>query len=103
MNHNFLQLEFSGFNPEYELRDAIESIAEKLHLSSPSDSAMKVAIQKGKGVVQASCRIASHAGTFMADAVSDSPLRAIQKLDEKIRQQLEGWRRRRFANEEKGI
>lgn len=100
MRNDCVQFEFVGFDPEYEVRNFISTVAEKLHLSSPSDSAIKVAMRLSKGVVQASCRIASHAGTFVADAISDNPIKAIKKVEEKIAEQLESWKSRRFLSDE---
>ena len=100
MRNDCVQFEFVGFDPEHEVRNFISTVAEKLHLRSPSDSAIKVAMKFSKGVVQASCRIASHAGTFVADAISDNPIKAIKKVEEKIAEQLDGWRRRRFLNDQ---
>lgn len=99
MRSDCVQFEFVGFDPEYEVRNFISAIAEKLHLSSPSDSVIKVAMKASKGVVQASCRIASHAGTFVADAIGDNPIKAIRKIEEKIGRQLEAWKRCRFQND----
>lgn len=103
MRNDCVQFEFIGFDPEYEVRNFISTVAEKLQLSSPSDSAIKVAMKVSRGVVQASCRIASHAGTFMAEAISDNPIKAIKKVEEKIAEQLDGWKHRRFLNERSGL
>lgn len=103
MRNDCVQFEFIGLDPEYEVRNFISTVAEKLHLSSPSDSVIKVAMKVSRGVVQASCRIASHAGTFMAEAISDNPIKAIKKVEEKIAEQLEGWKQRRFLNEGSGV
>jgi len=103
MRNDCVQFEFIGLDPEYEVRNFISTVAEKLHFSSPSDSAIKVAMKVSRGVVQASCRIASHAGTFMAEAISDNPIKAIKKVEEKIAEQLEGWKQRRFLNEGSGV
>ena len=89
MSNDYVQFEFVGFNPEYEVRNFISTVAEKLHLNSPSDSAIKVAMKVSRGVVQASCRIASHAGTFMAEAISDNPIKAIKKVEEKEEVKIE--------------
>jgi ribosome-associated translation inhibitor RaiA len=99
MQNDCVQLEFMGFDPEQELRNFVASVAEKLHLSAPSDSAMKFAIKSGKGAIRASCYIVSHAGTFFAEAVSDNPAKAILKIEQKINRQLENWKRRRFLND----
>lgn len=103
MRSDCVQFEFIGFDPEYEVWNFISTVAEKLHLSSPSDSAIKVAMKVSRGVVRASCRIASHAGTFMAEAISDNPIKAIKRVEEKISEQLDGWKHRRFLNEGSGV
>ena len=48
-------------------------------------------VEKGKDAVRASCEIASQAGTFVAEAVSDSPIRAVKKIEKKIGRQLDQW------------
>jgi ribosome-associated translation inhibitor RaiA len=92
-----INLHFEGFEPEYELAHLISDSVERLRLSAPSDSVMSVVIRKSKGLIQASCRIASRAGIFVAETVSDSPLRAIHKIENKIETQLDEWKRRRFS------
>lgn len=96
MNHN-VHFEFIGFEPEYEMRNFITSVADRIHSLAPSDSFMKVAMKKGRDVVEASCRIASHAGEFVADVVCNSPLTAIQQIEGEIQRQLDGWKKRRFS------
>lgn len=91
-----VQFEFMGFDPDHEIRSFISPVVEKLHLNSPSDAAIKLALKKGKGAIRASCRIASQAGTFVADAVSDNPVKAIQQIEKKIRTQLDTWKAWRF-------
>jgi ribosome-associated translation inhibitor RaiA len=96
---NDVQFEFMGLDPDYKLRAFVALAAEKLHFSAPSDSAMKLAIRKGKDAFQASCRIASQAGIFVAETISDNPVRAIQQLEHKVRTQVEEWKNRRFGHE----
>ncbi|HVK62225.1 MAG TPA: hypothetical protein VM432_11770 [Bdellovibrionales bacterium] len=100
-----VQLEFMHFEPDYETRSFVSSVAEKIHFNAPSDAAMKLALQKGKDAIQASCRIASQAGTFVAEAVSESPIRAVQQIERKIKDQLDAWKAWRFqnANSQNGI
>jgi hypothetical protein len=99
MSDQCVQLEFLGFNPEYELKSFILTIAEKLHLSAPSDSLMKMAIKKGESSIEASCRIDSQVGTFIAHAVGKNPIRTLHQIEAKIRRQLEKWKRKRFVQE----
>ena len=98
MNQDHVQFEFMGLEPNYEIRSFISAVAEKLYFSAPSDAAMKMALQKAKGSIKASCRIASQAGTFVAEAVSESPIRAIQQIEQKIKNQLDNWKAWRFQN-----
>jgi hypothetical protein len=99
MNNNTayeVKFDFTDFAPEQDLKHFVGAIAEKIHLSAPSDSFMKMIIQKGTGAVRASCHIASEAGTFVAHSVCDSPFRAVTQLERKINSQLKSWKRRRF-------
>ncbi len=91
-----LQFEFMGFNPDEKIKNFVSRVAEALHYSAPSDSAMKLVIEKSKNAIRASCRIASQAGTFVADSISDNPVRAVQQIERKIRKELDDWKMRRF-------
>jgi hypothetical protein len=99
MNGGDMQIEFMGFDPGFEMRSIAATVAEKIHFSAPSDAAMKLAVKKCRGAVQASCRIASQAGLFIAEVASDNPVRALHQIDIKIRSQLEAWKKRRFETE----
>lgn len=91
-----LQFEFLNFKPETEIKSFVAHIGEKLQMTSPSDSVITVALSKGKDLMQASCRIASKAGIFVADSVSECPINAIQKIESQIMGQLNSWKQTRF-------
>ncbi len=93
---NDLQFEFMGFDPDEKIKNLVSRVAETLHYSAPSDSTMKLVVEKSKGAIRASCRIASQVGTFAADSIGDNPVRAVQKIENKIRKQLDIWKVRRF-------
>ncbi len=95
---NDLQFEFMGFSPDDKIKNFVSRVAETLHYSAPSDSAMKLVVEKSKNAIRASCRIASQAGTFVADSISDNPIRAVQQIERKIRKELDDWKMRRFEN-----
>lgn len=99
MRSDGMQFEFLGFDPEYEVKKFISSVAEQLQFSAPSDSSIKFACEQGARAFRASCRICSQAGEFVADAVGETPARAIGKIERKIKQQLEDWKQRRFREE----
>lgn len=102
LNHS-VNFEFVGFDPEYEVRSFITSVADRLHSLAPSDSFMKVTMKKGGNAVEASCRIASKAGVFVAETMCSSPVAAIHQLESKIIQQLNEWKKHRFQDSQSKI
>ena len=97
LNHD-VNFEFIGFDPDHEVRGFLALAADRFHSLAPSDSFMKVAMKKGGNAIEASCRIASKAGVFVADAVCSSPVATIHQIENKIRQQLDEWKRHRFLD-----
>lgn len=91
-----LQFEFQGFKPDEKIKNIFSTVAEKIHLSGPSDSTTKLVVKKTKNAVEVSCSVASRVGLFMADSVSGDPVLALQKLERKMRDQIEKWKKRRF-------
>jgi hypothetical protein len=94
---NDLQFKFKGFKPDEKVRKFVSIVAERLLFSAPSDSVMQLVVKQGKHAIQASCRIASQAGTFVADSINDNPIRAVQQIENKIREQLDIWKKSRFS------
>lgn len=95
-----IQYEFTGFDPEYETQGLISSVASQIRSLAPSDSAMKVAMKKGKHVVKASCQIFSKAGVFVANSVHHSPVDAIKRLEKKMVRQFNQWKKKRFVEDD---
>ena len=102
LNHS-VNFEFIGFDPEYEVRSFITSVADRLHSLAPSNSFMKVTMKKGKDAIEASCRIASQAGVFVAETVCNSPVTAIHQIESRIMQQLNEWKKYRFQDSQSKI
>lgn len=98
---NDVQFEFLGFSPDEQIKNFVSSTADQLYFSAPSDSALKLVVERSKNAIRASCRIASQAGVFVADAMSDSPVRAVRQIESKIRRQLDDWKKRRFEKAER--
>jgi ribosome-associated translation inhibitor RaiA len=95
---NDIKFEFKGFRPDEKIENFVSAVTDKLHWSAPSDSSLKFILEKSKNAVLASCRIVSQTGTFMAEAIHENPIRAIQQIETKIRDQLEKWKRHRFES-----
>jgi hypothetical protein len=91
-----VEYEFMGFDPEHEVKSFIAQIADKFYYSAPSDSGIKLAVQKSHGLVKAWCRIASHVGPFVAEATGENPILALKRLENKIKHQLDSWKMNRF-------
>lgn len=95
INEN-VEYEFMGFDPEYNIKTFIGTVADKLYFSAPSDSFIKLAVKKSQGAVKVSCRIASQVGTFVAEATAENPIHAMQRLEKQINHQLDSWKMNRF-------
>jgi ribosome-associated translation inhibitor RaiA len=91
-----VQCVFSGFDPEHETKTFIAQVADEIYHTAPSDSGIKLVIQKSRGLIKASCRIASQVGTFVAETSGKNPILAIQKLENEIKRQLDSWKMNRF-------
>jgi hypothetical protein len=89
-------LQFAGFVPEHETRTQILTTLENIDQSAPSDAVTDMVFEASKGVVKASCRIASKAGMFVADAVNENPLKALLSIEQKIKRQIDMWKRNRL-------
>lgn len=91
-----IRFQIEGFSPSQEIRTIASVIAEKIHLSAPSDSALDLVVRKSRGAVFASCRIASKAGVFMAHAINDSAVMALKEMEGNVLAQLKDWLKTRF-------
>lgn len=91
-----LSIEIKGMSPEQPVKDMIHLVAEKIHCQAPSDSCMKVVFEQSKEAIRASCRIVSHAGIFIAEAISEAPDEVIKQLEQKIGERLSFWKKTRF-------
>jgi ribosome-associated translation inhibitor RaiA len=98
MQANSMQLEIINFTPERKLDDSINKVSEKLIESAPNDSVIKIVLRASRGVIRATCRVASHAGIFVAEAITESPIQALKQLEKRMNQQLNEWKKRRFKH-----
>ena len=94
-----IKLEFVGFSPDEKMRNFTSIVAERIYLSAPSDSFIKLITEKTKNVIRATCQIGSQAGSFMAEVVADTPIRAIQQIENKIQNQIDNWKNHRFEKD----
>lgn len=91
-----MKYEFKGINPDDNVRSYVAHVAHNLYFAAPSDSGLDLVVEKSKNAVKASCRIASQAGVFAAEAISENVINAVDQLQEKINQQLKSWKTQRF-------
>jgi len=94
-----IKYEYKDITPSYEEKNFIETLAENLHMSSPSDSAMKVVVQENGDYRRVSCQIVSFSQRFEADAISDCPKRAMQEVERQLMPQIDKWKELRFNKE----
>lgn len=92
-----VKFEFVEFQPEPETKNLIATVVDRIYLSAPSDSFLKLAIKKSRGAIQASCRITSQVGSFVVVTSGQNPVRALQRLEQRMKNQLDSWKSNRFS------
>jgi len=90
-----LKYEFKGFNPDDKFKEYVVQTVNELYFSAPSDSGLNLTLEKTKELIRASCRIASQAGVFTAEAAADSAMQAMKQIEKKINEQLWQWKTHR--------
>jgi ribosome-associated translation inhibitor RaiA len=95
MDTLFGKLEFKGFEPTQELKKIAKGAIGRILGESPSDAASVVRMVKTKAGFEAVMRVSSLAGTFLAHATEADPISAIERLFERVEDQVAAWRRAR--------
>ncbi len=97
MKHEHFSIEIRGILPTQSLQSMLKQVSERIHWQSPSDSFLKIFCEQSKEAMKASCRIASQAGVFVAEAISESPEERLRNLEKRIYEQLNTWKETRFT------
>lgn len=100
MSFENLDIQFVLFDPEKEDQMEIQSKARFLHALAPSESTMKLVIEKVGATYKGVCRISSVIGVFMAEAIAYDPKSTFDQVEKNINGQLSSWKARRFSNRE---
>lgn len=88
--------EFIGFEPSSALETVAKTVFGRIHNEAPSDSFAMATVRKTLEGFQAALKINSSVGTFVADAISEDPQKAMVALSRRIRSRLRIWKRTRF-------
>lgn len=88
-------VEFVGFEPKANLRQAVAQAIENIVWEAPSDSSIKVTIAKYQSLFKANCRIASTVGLFSGNSNSESPVAAVKLLEKDVVKKLQRWKSNR--------
>lgn len=95
MENLFGRFEFFGFEPSKEMRSVANEILGHVVGDSPSDANSVAKLTKTQRGFEGLLRVSSVAGTFLVNVVETDPVRAMQKLHEKIFEQLNKWKEKR--------
>lgn len=96
MENLFGRFEFFGFEPSNEIRSVAKEMIGNVVGDSPSDANSVAQLTKTQRGFEGLLRVSSIAGTFLAHVVETDPLSAMQKLHEKMFEQLSKWKERRL-------
>jgi len=89
------KLSFLGFAPKPELLSQLVMVVDRLQRRAPSDAFLKFAIEKKDSVFRAVVRVVGQAGEFLAEATGDCPATVVKMVEEKIKFDLDIWKRSR--------
>jgi hypothetical protein len=93
-------VEFAGFEPDNGVRKSICQTLDVILGCAPSDASSSATMRKTREGFEGSLRLNSQAGTFAARVFASNPVEAMQRLNERIFEQIRSWRsHRRLANE----
>jgi hypothetical protein len=95
MENLFGRFEFFGFEPSNETHTTAKEILGHVCGDSPSDANSVVQLTKTQRGFEGLLKVTSLAGTFLAHVVEADPVRAMQKLHEKMCEQLTNWKEKR--------
>jgi hypothetical protein len=95
MENLFGRFEFFGFEPSNEMRSVAKEILGHVVGDSPSDANSVAQLTKTQRGFEGLFRVSSIAGIFLAHVVEADPVRAMQKLHEKIFEQINKWKEKR--------
>ncbi len=98
MENLFGRFEFFGFEPSNEMRSNAKEILGHVCGDSPSDANSVAQLTKTQRGFEGLFKVTSLAGTFLAHVVEADPVRAMQKLHEKMCEQLTTWKEKREFN-----
>ena len=95
MENLFGRFEFFGFEPSNEICTTAKEILGHVVSDSPSDANSLVQVTKTSRGFEGLMKVTSIAGTFLAHVVEADPVRAMQKVHEKMCEQLTTWKEKR--------
>lgn len=95
MENLFGRFEFFGFEPSNEMQCFAKEILGHVVGDSPSDANSVARLTKTQRGFEGLLKVTSLAGTFVAHVVEANPVHAMQKLHEKIFEQLSSWKEKR--------
>lgn len=99
MENLFGRFEFFGFEPNNEMKSFAKEILGHVVGDSPSDANSVAQLTKTHRGFEGLLKVTSIAGTFVAHVVDEAnPVHAMQKLHEKIFEQLSRWKEKRELN-----
>ena len=93
------RFEFIDFEPAHDLATMAKEKLNRIFGESPSDSTTRALLRKTRDGFEGVMQVKSAVGTFVADVIGEDPKEVVDSLSNKIRSQLQSWKRKRFQIE----
>lgn len=92
-------IHYRGFTPANSTKQFFQSLVRRIQDDAPTSSFIRASFQQEQGQYKGTININSEAGRFLSFAQTTDPTELGQQLYEKLRDQLNRWKARRFTDE----
>lgn len=82
---------FINCSPDDKVRAALREMAGRLKFKAPSNSRIRIALEKNQDIYSGHCRVGSMAGIFVSRAEHPNPLTCIKMMEQDANEKLHAW------------
>jgi hypothetical protein len=91
-----VRIDFTGFEPSYDVRSMLDILLSEIYHRSPNQSFLQATFSLTNGIFEGAINITSKAGKFVANATDADVTDMGEKLIKNTIGQLNAWKSLRF-------
>lgn len=90
-------IEFINCSPDETIRKAVREMAGRIKFKAPSNSKIRITLEKNEDVYLGCCRVGSSAGIFVSRSEHKNPLACIKLIERYTNEKLQAWDEQRHS------